>query len=184
MGSPKALLTVQGRTFLEGVIESLIGGGCAPLIVVTGPAEYPGSSKITAKARALGATTLVNPDPASDQIESLRIALAQLPPKLAGIIMTPVDAPGVTRSVVSMLARSADEGAAIVVPTHEGRRGHPVFFGRKVLPELAEGVLPEGARTILHRYRSEVVEVPVEDAAILFDIDTPADYQRLLELHR
>jgi molybdenum cofactor cytidylyltransferase len=178
MGSPKALLTLEGRTFLSRVVDALFEGGCDPVVVVTGPEEEDDCRQIATLARSKGALVAINPDRSSDQIDSLRAALNSLPSKLAGVVMSPVDAPGATPALVARLIAAAS-GAAVVLPTFDGRRGHPVLFGGEVLPELRDGDLPEGARSVVQRHREFVVEVPA-GPEILLDIDTPAEYDALV----
>lgn len=64
-------------------------------------------------------------------------------------------------------------GDRIVVPVYQGQRGHPVIFGTKFLPELAELGGDTGARALLVRHGA--LEVECDDAGILRDVDVPAD---------
>jgi molybdenum cofactor cytidylyltransferase len=181
MGAPKALLTYRGETFLGRLVRALSDGGCQPILVVVGPADGGDAERIAAEAATLGATVVVNPDPGSEQVESLRTALRALPAGVEGILATPVDAPGATAEVVSALLAAAAPRIPIVVPSFGGRRGHPILFGRRVFAELLSAELEAGARTLIARYEEELVEVAVEDAGVLLDIDTPAEYRRLTE---
>lgn len=70
-----------------------------------------------------------------------------------------------------LLAHAARD--RIVVPVHQGRRGHPVIFGAQFLPELAELSGDTGARTLLARHG--VLEIECDDVGILRDVDVPAD---------
>jgi molybdenum cofactor cytidylyltransferase len=54
-----------------------------------------------------------------------------------------------------------------------GRRGNPVGFGRVHLDTLLALGGDQGARRLLQSF--PVTEVPVIDAGIFRDIDTPAD---------
>jgi CTP:molybdopterin cytidylyltransferase MocA len=178
MGSPKALLDYRGGTFLQRIVRALLDGGCDRVVVVTGPRTDDDSDRIATAAEAAGAEVVVNPDRDSQQIESLRIALGALP-LVDGVLMSPVDSPGFGPAVVAALIGALASGAPIALPEHGGRRGHPVAFGASVLPDLRTGDLPQGARTVLHRHAESLVEVPVDDPAVLLDVDTPADYHAL-----
>ena len=63
----------------------------------------------------------------------------------------------------------------IVIPRLGSRRGNPVGFGRRFFAELAELNDERGGRKVIRRHEAAVREIPVEDPAILMDIDTPAD---------
>ncbi|HUE96024.1 MAG TPA: nucleotidyltransferase family protein [Longimicrobiaceae bacterium] len=183
MGSPKALLELSGRSFLDRIVAAFREGGCDPVIVVSGPDTLPGATEVRERALAAGARIAMNPDPGSEQIESLRVALRSLTGPVDGAIVSPVDSPRVDAATVAALIAAAHGGAPVAVPTVEGRRGHPILFGAAVLPELFEP-LPEGARTILRRHEERLVEVPVENRDVLLDIDTPEQYRRLKEAER
>jgi len=181
MGTPKALLTLGGQTFLSAIVDAMRRGGCERVVVVTGPSTDVGAATIAEHALSIGASTATNPDADSHQIDSLRAALLAISGDPEGLIAAPVDAPGTTPEVVSELIAAIRAGAPIAIPTYGGRRGHPVAFGRPVLHELMETDLPLGARSVIHRHEGEVAELPQTDAGVLLDIDTPRDYQRLLQ---
>jgi molybdenum cofactor cytidylyltransferase len=61
------------------------------------------------------------------------------------------------------------------------RHGHPVLFDRATFDELRRAPLSEGAKAVVHAHAGQVVNVPVDDAGSLVDIDTPADYQRVMK---
>ena len=91
-----------------------------------------------------------------------------------------VDHPLVEESTVALLVeRFRQTRQPIVIPTFEGRRGHPVLFGRTVFAELFSAPLQEGARFVV-RGRPELVDtVEVDDPGILADIDTPEQYENM-----
>ena len=177
MGAPKALLDVGGETFMAHAVGALLGGGCAGVIAVVGP-----DSDATADtARAAGAGVLVNPDADAQQIDSLRLAIQALLPGTEALIETPVDFPRIDENIVRSLIDSfSDQPAPIVIPTYEGKHGHPTLFAHSVWPELLADPLPEGARTVVHAHRGDLREVPVANSGILFDVDTPDDYSRIV----
>lgn len=177
MGATKALLPLEGGTFLSRWVEALREGGCAPVLVVVGAGAE--GERVAEAARRAGAEVVVNPAPAAEQIDSLRLALRALPPAAEAAVVTPVDVAGASAAVVAALL--AARGAAIVLPTHAGVRGHPTRFARAVFAELLEGDLPEGARSVVLADPARVEEVPVAEPRVLLDVDTPAEYRRLGE---
>jgi molybdenum cofactor cytidylyltransferase len=182
MGAPKPLLVFRGATFLERVVRALRGGGCGRVVVVVGPEADPAATRIAEAARAAGAEVVVNPVPEAEQVDSLRAGLAALPPDAEAAVVAPADMPGMDAAAVRALVDAfRARGAPVVRATHGGRHGHPVLFARRVFPELFADPLPEGARSVIRAHADEVEEVPVASAAVLLDVDTPADYRRLLE---
>jgi CTP:molybdopterin cytidylyltransferase MocA len=173
MGKPKALLEIEGETFLRRTVRALLAGGCEPVLVVV--AE--GARTLAAEAEATGARVLINPAPGDGPITSLRVALAEFGDSAAGLAYLPVDHPMVRPTTVSRLldaARSAD--AALTVPLHRGKRGHPTVFGAALFPELADPTLAGGARTVVHRHLERALLIDVDDSGVLADIDTPEAY--------
>ena len=70
--------------------------------------------------------------------------------------------------------------ADIVVPQYEERRGHPVIFGRSVFAELLAVPDDEGARGVVRARPDRVLQVPVDDSAVVDQLNTPEAYQDLL----
>jgi molybdenum cofactor cytidylyltransferase len=79
----------------------------------------------------------------------------------------------------ALLDRYEATGAPIVAPFHEGQRGNPVLFDRALFPELLAVQGDRGGRRIIARYRGQVERVLVDDVAVMADIDTRQDYERI-----
>lgn len=176
MGTPKALLDADGATFVARLAGTLRRGGCDPVVVVAAAETGP----VAAEARRSAARLVVNPHGEGGQIGSLRAALAHLrtlddPP--AATIFTPVDNPAVTAATVRTVIRGWERSrAAIVAPSYQGKRGHPVLADMTIADEFLEEGLAKGARTVVRRDPNRVLEVPVPDPGTLDDIDTPQRY--------
>ena len=84
-------------------------------------------------------------------------------------------------TVARLVEQFRDGGQPIVVPGYGGRRGHPVLFGRPVFDELLSAPEHEGARAVVRADPSRVAVIPVDDPAVLEDVDTPAAYRDLLQ---
>lgn len=174
MGRSKALLDAGGRSFLAATVGALVGGGCDPVVVVVGP----GQAEEARRARAAGAVVLENPDPGEGPITSLRLALAVLAGESVGVALLPVDHPRVLPETVAVLVETfRTSEAPLVLPTHEGRRGHPALFRRDLFPALADPTLQGGARTVVHSHLDVAAMVEVEDPGVVTDIDTPEAYR-------
>lgn len=89
-----------------------------------------------------------------------------------GWLIHPADMPLVRPQTFRALA-AALPGQACVVPHFGGRRGHPVGFSAELYSELLRLDGDEGARRLLLRYPSRVLDL--DDPGILVDIDTQAD---------
>ena len=180
MGEPKPLLRWEGESFLGRVVRVLREGGCAEVVVVTGPGEEEVPRRIIAEALRAGARVAVNPLPGSEPIDSLRAGLAALSGDADAAVVSPADVPGIDPETVRALVAAFHRGGApIVLPVREGRHGHPGLFSRAVWPELLSGTLPRGAHTVIAAHAHELEEVPVENPLAFRDVNTPDDYRRL-----
>lgn len=179
MGRSKAELMLDGRSFLERCIDLLRQAGCEPVVGVVASAEqaFPKPRKHVLWAQ--------NPEPGSQQIESIRIGLATLPEECAAALVLPVDAPAVKPETVRALMdafRAAEPGSVHVVrPVNAGSPGHPTLFARTVFEQLNEPGLTQGAETIVQRHSASRIDVPVDDPGIAGNVNTPEDYQRLVQ---
>ena len=177
MGEPKAFLRVGQSSFLEHAVRVLSEGGCELVIVVTGPLNHETARRIAEDAALLDAGIAVNPDPESEQADSLRIALFALPPEARAVVVAPVDVPDVSGALVRAVIEAwRRTDAPVAAPARNGKHGHPVLFSRRVFGELMRADLPEGARSVVHAHAHELAAVPVD--ALPADVDTAEDYQR------
>lgn len=145
--------------------------GADPVIVITPRGHEP----------VAGCITVENPNPASDQIASLRLGLTRLAnTDVSGVLVWPVDCPFVrSQTIESIIDAAVSDGAEIVIPNHAGRNGHPTWFAREIWPELMVAEA-DGAREVVRRDPTRVQRVAVSDASVLTDIDTREDLDRAL----
>jgi molybdenum cofactor cytidylyltransferase len=175
MGTTKALLDAGGRTFLQRVIHAHRAGGCAHVLVALPTLDGPE----VAEAVGAGAQVVMNPSPEDGPIGSLRAAVRVLDDSVEGVSFCPVDHPLIHEETVRKLIDTFRQSqAALVVPTYDGKRGHPVLFGRMLFEEILSDPLPQGARTVVHRHLDETVSVPVDDEGTVIDIDDMTAYCR------
>jgi molybdenum cofactor cytidylyltransferase len=125
-----------------------------------------------------------NNHPETGQIGSIKQGISAVVNRpVEAVVVWPVDQPRVSvRTVERLTEEYRSSKASVVVPAHEGRRGHPVLFGRAVFDDLLNAPADLGARAVVwaQQQRGRLLEVPVTDAAILEDIDTPEAYEDLL----
>jgi molybdenum cofactor cytidylyltransferase len=179
MGRDKALLPLGEQTFLERIAEAL-AGEVAPLLIVVGHHAAEIAEQVPARFQA---RILHNPDYKLGQLSSLWVALRALEQEpVSAALVCLVDHPTISKPVVrALLERFRQTGAPVVIPTHQGRRGHPVLLARSLFPELLAAPLEQGARAVVQRHAQEVELVETDDEGVLWDIDRPEDYERLRE---
>ncbi|HET9440415.1 MAG TPA: nucleotidyltransferase family protein [Longimicrobiales bacterium] len=175
MGEPKPLLEVDGASFVEHAIKLLRNAGCRYVVaVVNGDDDW-----IARLADTSGAAVVINEQTNSEQIDSLRLGIANLPDGYEAVLVLPVDFPRVQPATIErLLAEYARQPAGVLNPAYQGQPGHPVLFARDVAADLLHPDLPAGARTVIEQHAAEARTIDVDDAGVLIDIDTPADYER------
>ncbi len=179
MKSPKALLPLNDKTLIRGVVDLLTTSGLSPIVVVLGAhAEL-----IREELAGLNVLVTTNNEYRAGQLSSLQKGLEVVREKSAtGVLIHPVDHPSVaTETVTKILDRFTSTRAPVVVPTYNGRRGHPVIFSENLFDELMNAPAEIGARAVVRRHIEEIEEVLTGDCAILENIDTIKDYGLLLQ---
>ena len=180
MGSPKALLDFRGQPFVIRILEAFEALDLKTRVVVVGPDE----SLIRPAISVHDCLIVENPDVDGGPIASLRCALAALdaarPP---AALVWPVDLPHIRITTVERLIETYRRTPApVVVPTFADRRGHPVIWDAALFRELMESpaATREGARAVLHDHSADIHAVAVDDPAVVDQINTPEDYERLI----
>jgi molybdenum cofactor cytidylyltransferase len=179
MGQDKALLGYRGRTFLEDILQSLRDAGIERITVVLGHH----AEEIRRQVDLTGAEVVINRSYREGQTSSLQAGLRALrAPEIGAMLLCLVDHPAIRSELIQQLCGAYLESRArVVVPRFQGRRGHPVLIDRALFQPLLELDPAEGANTVLRQYRDQTYELEVKDPTVLWDIDDPADYQRLIE---
>ena len=179
MGSPKALLEFQGETFLDRLI-GLLARRCSPVIAVLGAQQ----DTVRAALRRSGQARLVeNPDFRLGQLVSMQCGLRAVPADADGVLFTLVDHPAVAPATIDALLDTppgSRPAAPLRIPTCGGRRGHPIWISRSLIPRFLALPAASSAKAVVAEYASETLYIDVRDPGILADVDDPAAYASLL----
>ena len=132
----------------------------------------PDAYQLSAELQALGCEVIPCPH-ASDGMGATLAHAIRHSMDAAGWLVALADMPYLKPATIRALLDALDQGAGIAAPTHDGRRGNPVAFGRAHLAELLQLSGDVGARRLLHDYPVRLVEV--NDPGIHIDIDRPQD---------
>lgn len=177
MGAEKVLLPLGRSTVLETILASLSAAGVRDVAVVVRP-DLEAARRLALRA---GARVVENPHPEAELLSSIRLGVSSLDPDVDGVLVWPADHPLVAvRTLGALLAAGSPEIA--VLPTFEGRRGHPALVGGTLRPAVETGSLDGGLRQLWRERADAVRELPVPDRGVVLDINTPEDYRRALAL--
>ncbi len=179
MGTPKQSLPYGASTMTGHVARTMLAANLDAVVVVT-RTELVGAIDLPEDQRLLLA---INDAPMTQMMDSIRLGLDTLESAHrthhgAGIFVIPADMPTVP---VAACVKCVDTFRAnptnIIIATCHGSRGHPIIF-----PLALQSVLDAitgGLNELPLRRADLVLETPIDDPAILRDVDTVADYERL-----
>ncbi len=167
----KLLAPIDGRAMVRHVAEAAVASRVHATIVVTG-------HEADAVRDALGGLNITfahNPGFADGLSTSLRAGLEAVGDDCDGVVVCLGDMPGLTADLLNRLISgfNPSEGRAIVLPTHRGKRGNPVLWGRRFFETMKTVAGDVGARHLLGENEDLVVEIAADDDSVLVDIDTP-----------
>ncbi|NOJ95340.1 nucleotidyltransferase family protein [Corallococcus coralloides] len=173
LGQPKQLLRHEGTSLVRRAAERALTAS-PEVVVVLGARREDVASELD----GLAVRCVDNPDWALGQGSSLHAGLRALPPDVDGALLMLCDQLRVDaahlRSLIDTFERTR---APIVASAYAGTRGVPALFSRALFPELEALPPTGGARGLIARAPSRVVEVPLPGGEE--DVDTAEDALRL-----
>jgi molybdenum cofactor cytidylyltransferase len=183
MGRAKLLLPLGESTVLEHVLSAVRLAGVAPILVVVAP----DADALANLATVAGAHVFRLPEDTPDMRATCLHGLAWLdehfhPHGDDGWLLLPADHPTVRPEVVRCLlaARQENHDKTIIVPTHDGRRGHPTWLSWSHAAAIRTLPSEQGLNAFIRARAAETLELAWPSDEILRDLDTPEDYQALL----
>jgi len=175
MGVQKLLLPVGAQPLIARVVDEVLRSPVDEAVVVIG---HDGE-RITEALAGRRVRFITNPDTEGEMLSSVRCGLRAMPEACDAVLLVLGDQPGLKAEVIAGLVRAfrkTDRG--IVVPTHSGRRGHPLLFSMHYRNEILSRYDDVGVRGLLQSHPEDVLEVEVAAPGVLEDMDVPEDYRR------
>ncbi|MFQ5955711.1 MAG: NTP transferase domain-containing protein, partial [Kiloniellales bacterium] len=157
----KLLAEIDGVPMVARVVDTVLASQADRVVVVTG-------HQADRVRRALIGRDLAfahNPDYAAGLSTSLKRGLAALPEGCDAVVVCHGDMPRVTAADIDRLIAAFDpsEGRAVCVPTVRGKRGNPVLWAARFIPEMLELEGDVGAKHLIGQYPDLVAEVAMTD---------------------
>jgi CTP:molybdopterin cytidylyltransferase MocA len=178
MGAFKPLLPLGNSTIIERVIATLREGGVQDIAVVTGR-----DAALIEKVLASNVSFVHNKDYATtDMFYSASMGFKVMEEQVDGIFFTPADIPLFKAETVRLLAESLqNSNSHIIIPAYHGKSGHPIVMRSAVAKEILHGKNENGLKGAIAAYYGGAKDIlDVDDPGILFDSDTPEDYEFLV----
>jgi molybdenum cofactor cytidylyltransferase len=174
---PKMLLSFDGKTMIEKVIENISQSKIDRTMVVTGAYR----EEICKVLQGRSVIFCHNENYRDGMLSSVKCAFRSIPEEASRVLVFPGDKPYITADVINLLVDSSEKTSkGIILPVYMKKRGHPVLIDlsyRQVVDELNP---EEGLRSLSRLYPDDVLEVQTDTPGILKDIDTYQDYLSIL----
>jgi len=178
MGTQKLLLPFAGTTVVSHIVGRVVASTVEKTCVVVGHQ----AGEVTRELAGSGASIIYNEQYESGMLSSVRAGLRHVPGEFVGVLVALGDQPTITTAVINGLLstfRAADTN--IVVPVHNGRRGHPIVIPARFRDEILSNYDEAGLRGFVRAHPEAVLEMNVADAAVCADMDYPSEYRQRTE---
>jgi molybdenum cofactor cytidylyltransferase len=177
MGVDKLSLPWGRKTVLEHCFETLLRSKVEEVVVVLN-LRKKGIKDLFLRPRV---KIVMNPYSKKGMSTSIRRGLQMIHPYSQGILIALGDQPYLKARTINALIRAfCQRKEGIILPSFQGRMGHPVIFHQKYKKELLSLKGDVGGRSIIERHPEDVRRVPVKSAGVVKDIDTWQDYKKAL----
>ena len=178
MGQLKALLPFGDRTVIEQVLHPLLQSDLTSVTVVLGHR----AEEIAAVLKALPVHLVTNPNYRDGMTTSVQAALRHITPIPDAYMLALVDQPqlGITpvQRVLSAFNRT-DKG--LVIPTWNGKRGHPIVLAARYRQDVLALGPDQGLNLVTRGHPDDTLELPMSDDDILRDMDYQQEYEAELQ---
>lgn len=176
MGRNKLLLPWRDGTVLGHVLKLLSAFPWNGILVTVS------DDAVAREAARFPVDVMQNPEACLGQSRSVVLAV-RARPESAGWLFMSGDMPMLDAGVVETVRKGIERYPEdIVAARYAGRNGQPVYFPNCFREELLGLQGDHGGRTILRRHPDRIVYLDFKDPCAGLDLDTPQDYQRLLEV--
>ncbi len=178
LGRAKQTLVFQNKTLLRHSAEMALK--ISNRVVVTLGARV---ETLRAEIEDLPITIAENKDWETGMGGSLKVGLEKLfevSENLKAVIVLVCDQPFVNSNLLEKLIAEFETTNAPIVACRYGETvGVPALFAREKFPELLALEPSHGAKHLIKRFPEQVAVVRFPEGA--FDVDTPDDYEKLIE---
>jgi len=177
MGTPKGLLDYKGKRFILSQVEKIQKMGLSKIIIVLGKSKEDYLQKAP-EIKQYNIKT--NPHPEKGIFSSIQIGLSGLSEDVFGVFILPVDVPCPQERVwKAMLQNMKSSEVNVVVPSYEGKKGHPVLlslgFIRYILACKSDSRLDHEIHKQEKQQRVKIISV--KDSTILLNLNTIEDWE-------
>jgi molybdenum cofactor cytidylyltransferase len=184
MGRPKLLLPWGGVTVLGHLLRQWQKLNARQICVVCAAGAQEILDELN-HSHFAAENRIFNPAPERGMFSSIQCAAAWpgWDPALSHWIITLGDQPHLRETTLqSLLQFGATNPGKICHPLRNGRGRHPVLLPRQAFAALRDSTAPD-LKQFLGSRMEELAGFGTDDPGLDLDMDTPADYERALQLY-
>ncbi len=171
-GDKRKARLANGKMVIEQTLDNVLRNFSAVLLTLrNSDNQFQKTLEKTYSDREL--TIFQAPNSALGMGDSLASSIRQVE-DWDGAFVFLADMPYIRSSTLTSLTRELVYDN-IVLPSHDGLRGHPVGFGKRFFGQLSALEGDAGAKIVLLNNADKVLEINVTDPGVLKDIDQPTD---------
>lgn len=175
MGLCKQLLQLADRPAVAHCLDTLLAAGVKVIVAVVSPT----GEEVAGAVSRYPVQVVANEIDSCDMAASVRTGLSRLTSGPTGILVALADHPLVRPATVrSLVNLHGEEPDAILIPVHDGAKGHPTLFPTHLLQDIHEMAT---LRDVISRHRDRVRLVPVTEEGVVMDMDVWEDYLAVAE---
>jgi molybdenum cofactor cytidylyltransferase len=176
MGEFKPLLPLGKKTVIERVVGAFQQADIHDIHIVIGNR----ASDMISMLKGMPVSWIINNDYRQEMFTSVRAGVGGLSPEAKAFFIQPVDIPLVrSQTLKSLIKALRSHPQWILYPSFNGHRGHPPLIPRRYTQGISDYQGNGGLKGFLQQYDQRAQNIPVADAGILMDMDTPEQYERI-----
>lgn len=173
MGFLKPLIKINGKTFLQIIVQKIQLAGISDIHVVVGFR----ADEIREKA-GIDVHYVNNDSYSLGQFSSLQKGISNLSLLSEAALVCLGDQPHLQLTwIKQMMDTFYASKPAIIVPTFKGKRGHPVLYAASLFSTILDMRPNQTGRDVQAQFKKDIKEVELPTNGILYDADTPRDLQ-------
>jgi len=183
MGKPKLFLPFLNVPLIQYPVTLAIRQKLDPVLVVGGKYIHELQEELNLYSEQM--QIIHNWDYEKGMSTSLIAGINALNEEVDGVLIFLGDQPLVSDKVVEKLILTYEEnmgqGTKIVRPRYADQPGHPIIFDKSLFSDFQTLSGDEGGKSIIKANGDKLIYVDFENEKLNLDIDTPQDYDALLE---
>jgi molybdenum cofactor cytidylyltransferase len=181
MNRQKLLLPFNGKTIIKTVVENVARSVDSNVMVVLGSHR----EQIQDQLVNYPVKFCVNENYLDGMLSSVICGFRALPGEAKAALIFLGDQPQIPPQATDLVIETWQKsGKGIVIPTFNGRRGHPVLIETRYKTEIEHLDSEKGLRSLSEKFKNDLYEVECNLPEILRDIDTPEEYEKEIKINR